>query len=861
MAVTEWAGLCRRSLLKRTIAGDFVAQVQRRDTLDKRALLTGLIACRQALCPPSDPLPPRYLDALFVSRLISPTDVLLVLVGRWNGSGRTKSQVAPYSADVATLQEMAIMVASSRLVPSEQQCRVCLALCSKWLAALVKAAGSTETGSISNLVETVGSLLATLAASKAGVELLSQMREEGKSAVTDVVGTAVQAVLNMFPTPSTQLLDRLGEVQKHITMFTQSDASSLRALQFQQNVPQLQMGASRAGTMALLQHLLSTGRTVDDNVVFDFLAGRHANDFSSMFLDIVYSSFQNLSLNTGLALQQCELYIRNRLPVLLETISQSSFETFPAESALRMAWSQLDLSSSILPHAHRFLHVCSLHNLISSDKAIELIGDEQVLVPFTKTLHTKDDLVNQLTGNQSKVSGLVEEMLTSEGNGVVIAQAIVEIIVAYSHNKDTHHLKDLANTFVKKPAAINALALFLRPAYWITPLCTLLDDWRWEDIHGESQPLYDEFGSILLLILITKRRLSHSDSELGIKGFAARYLDQEGVSKPVSQLTEEAHKQLGEWISAFYIAEGLGDDLTTSCSPHDFYTLVPTLVAQSVLAHQSGKLTTDALQAGMEYLLEPFLMPSLVSAITWAMAEKTEDSTVLSLFTKSTDNAVHQTIVSMTQAYHEFIFEKASKMSLQTVRTTVSAAVTSPATKLSLWNPVATFGSEAVLKTLLDVLLDFSGSNDFLYALDLIATLVCVSDLREALQVRHANIGPLLKRGDTLRAEATVHLYRRVEAYSSVLVAQDIPMNVISLPNVDAADGNANTMNDQDHGVDDIDQVLNESAAMNAMDGSIDAALQSGLEQDDPMDSFYIPDDNMDNMGLSNLDDLDLDMF
>ena len=57
--------------------------------------------------------------------------------------------------------------------------------------------------------------------------------------------------------------------------------------------------------------------------------------------------------------------------------------------------------------------------------------------------------------------------------------------MTYCQNKETHHLKDLANAIVRKPEAINALALFIRPSYWLSPLCSLLDEWRWDEIHGE----------------------------------------------------------------------------------------------------------------------------------------------------------------------------------------------------------------------------------------------------------------------------------------------------------------------------------------------------------------------------------------
>ena len=115
---------------------------------------------------------------------------------------------------------------------------------------------------------------------------------------------------------------------------------------------------------------------------------------------------------------------------------------------------------------------------------------------------------------------------------------------------------------------------------------------------GESQPVYEEFGSILLLVLASKRRLALTISELGMQeGFVARYLDQEGTE---IALSEESSKHLGDWIYAMYVAEGLSDEVTTTCSPQEFYLLVPSLLRQSILAFQKGKLNLDALKGGLD---------------------------------------------------------------------------------------------------------------------------------------------------------------------------------------------------------------------------------------------------------------------
>lgn len=233
------------------------------------------------------------------------------------------------------------------------------------------------------------------------------------------------------------------------------------------------------------------------------------------------------------------------------------------------------------------------------------------------------------------------------------------------------------------------------------------------------------------------------------------------------------------------------------------------------------------------------------------------------IFTKSTGNEVHQTILKMLQTPSEFSAQYAEKTTLQELSQAITLALTSPASGSGLFVATATktFGANAVLKVMLDVLLQHSGSGDLLFALDLIATLVCVGDLRDTLRLKHAGLGKLLKDRDTLTAEAVVHLYRRVEVYANVFVVQETNMDIISLPNMDTANVDTNADQNQEQQMDDIDQVLNDSAAMNAIEQNLEGVMDDPMghsDNMDNMDSFYLQDDNM---GLNNLDDLDLDMF
>ena len=456
------------------------------------------------------------------------------------------------------------------------------------------------------------------------------------------------------------------------------------------------------------------------------------------------------------------------------------------------------------------------------------------------------------------------------GSAASIAQAIVEIIMTYCQNKETHHLKDLTNAMTRKPETISALALFIRPSYWLSPLCAILDEWRWDEIHGESQPLYDEFGGILLFILVSKNRLSLTLSELGLTnqaGFLSKYMHHEGTEQALQDLSEDSQKHLGEWINALYITESLNDELTTACSPQDFYLFVPTLLRQSLLASQTGKLRPETLKGGLEFLLEPFLLPSLVSATAWLNSVSDSDARSLMhpIFTKCPASqeakTIHRTIMDMTGLASPFGFEVKASPKLSTLQANIMSFTSNPSTGGNITAAFRTatqcHGLEAAFNTLLDVLLHFSGTADFLSALDVTSVLVCIADrqLRDLLRIKHSGLGVMLKKQQRLQAEAIVHLYRRVEAYASVLMVQEMSVDqfaTLQLSNIDAVAANmevppATQETRGDEPMDDIDQMLNESAAM----GSMEQADASGLNMDD----FYMQDE------MENLDDLDLEMF
>lgn len=121
---------------------------------------------------------------------------------------------------------------------------------------------------------------------------------------------------------------------------------------------------------------------------------------------------------------------------------------------------------------------------------------------------------------------------------------------------------------------------------------------------GEYQPVYDEFGAILVLIMSFVYRYDLTFHDIGISHgtFIAQLIERGHHSLLPEEMTEEQGKHLGSWLKGLYDAdkEGLSNDVFASCRPQDFYLIVPTLFRQTVLACSSGVLTFESVKSGLE---------------------------------------------------------------------------------------------------------------------------------------------------------------------------------------------------------------------------------------------------------------------
>jgi mediator of RNA polymerase II transcription subunit 5 len=141
---------------------------------------------------------------------------------------------------------------------------------------------------------------------------------------------------------------------------------------------------------------------------------------------------------------------------------------------------------------------------------------------------------------------------------------------------------------------------------------------------GEYQPVYEEFGYILLLVLTIIYRYSFTALDLththapNNEAFIPQLLHQFTAAQRIETISSsDQHAQLGGWIKELFENEGISDGPMMACRPQEFYKLVPTIFSQSLLALERGVVDIGAVKDAFAFLLTPFLLPSVVSGLSW----------------------------------------------------------------------------------------------------------------------------------------------------------------------------------------------------------------------------------------------------
>ncbi|PGH29454.1 hypothetical protein GX50_07789 [[Emmonsia] crescens] len=653
-STAQWRTLLRRCLSQRTDASEFSGFVKlmlNRYFIPAKRLIDIILVSRSVTNVPWDPLIPLYVDTLhrlgcvktenILESLLAHSTVSQKRVPAQNGSATT-TPVSTLMTDYCIIHNATIAATSGHAPKTIADAANTFAALAKWILTLLSwnsthRPESDPAGSLTNspdtlaVFESLGILFAALVGTEKSVNALSASRSK---AWRNKLGQALAEYIPLCAGVSIPLRDRLEVLRKDFNLYGHDGEKSLEdtmmenvnisALQFESHVLDGSIINSRAGPYIYVNALLFGRPLVDDSMVVNYLNNRYGGDRMTLIEDLITAAFDVLS--NGMYRNESNRtmfifrsFLVNKLPPFFAEMCASSIDPIPMELCITRALSRIDPNAfpsfsemftmqgnSILSDVRQeFLFACALHKLIPEASIERLLGENPMqTLPVGGQLR-REDLVSQINNNPERAEQLINELESMEGNAGAIARAITEVMHSLCSRKETMTLKNICNSLSRRPLSLDVMLLFISPSTILQPLCALLDAWKWGEEQGESQPVYDEFGSILLLVLAFKHKYVLSHHDLGISNsdsFVLRLLQHGSSSQRLEDLDEKQKNNLGAWIAALFIAEGISDESMSSCSPQEFYFLVATLFSQSLAACETGKLEFETLKGGFELM-------------------------------------------------------------------------------------------------------------------------------------------------------------------------------------------------------------------------------------------------------------------
>ncbi|KAF2745715.1 Med5-domain-containing protein [Sporormia fimetaria CBS 119925] len=527
-----------------------------------------------------------------------------------------------------------------------------------------------QQSSISNR-DSLGILLVALIENAKVAELLRRDKaKDARKALSQALSSFIPFITQTSPAVATRLemLQKEHDLHDKSIAHLNGVAGSSAAL----DVAALQLNAvmdlpsinTRAGLYVFLNALLVGRPLTDDYTIINHLHARYKNEPQIMMTALITAAFDVLANasyrgESTQAMFSYKNFLINRVPVLLVQLAASIYTT-TAEICITQALSQID-ANAFPPFSQGFedmlggnnplsdtrldfLNACALHGLIATNTIERLLGEAPMQGP-PSSRYGKKQLLAQFKDKFESVNPYINELTALDGNAGAIAGAITEFLAHLCDAQMTMELKTICNLLSRKPENLDVLLQFTTPARLLRPLCQFLDEWRYEESQGEHQPVYDEFGSIFVLVLafIHRYELTENDLAIGRESFVAQLLQRGHRSIPQGELTEDQGKVLESWLRGLYDSdkEALGNEVFASGRPQDFYFIVPTLFHQTVMACSAEVLSLDTVKNGLEYLQDTFLLPSLVGGLSWMASHALEQT--------------HQDIEVMIQIFHKLV--------------------------------------------------------------------------------------------------------------------------------------------------------------------------------------------------------------
>lgn len=431
---------------------------------------------------------------------------------------------------------------------------------------------------------------------------------------------------------SLQLANRLEISQKQHDLYekltavngdaTESPNLEVAALQLEA-VMDLPAVNTRPGLYVFMNALLVARPLTDEFTIINYLQSRYKLEPQNMATDLITAAFDILAnamyrSEPTQVMFSLKSFLANGVPLLLSQLSAAIFPMTP-EICITQALSHVDQnafpafsqgfddimgnSNSLSDVRQDFLNACALHGLIPLNTIERLLGETPMQGP-PETKYEKKTILEQCKNNFDKVGNFIDELENLDGNAGAIVGAVTEFISHLCETQMTMYLKQISCMIFKKPQVMDVMLQFTSPASILRPLAQFLDNWHYDSDQGEYQPVYDEFGAILVLVMAFVYRYDLSYHDLGIARttIVARLIEHGSQSMLPSELSEEQGKALGSWLKGLYDSdkEGLSNDVFASCRPQDFYLIVPTFFHQTVLACSAGVLSFETVKGGLE---------------------------------------------------------------------------------------------------------------------------------------------------------------------------------------------------------------------------------------------------------------------
>ncbi|KAK6409073.1 hypothetical protein LTR81_016551 [Elasticomyces elasticus] len=438
---------------------------------------------------------------------------------------------------------------------------------------------------------------------------------------------------------------------------------------------------SRAGLYVWLNTCLCGRPATDDMNMLGYLQTRYNGDNQTLVVQLLHASFDVLTgaLLRGQPAHDVKVirsFICNKVPlllatlgsfmgsVMLETCIQTAFLSIAMDPIPPISAGSLEATEMLKRTRLEFLQACALHS-VTSENTIGLILQEPPLGMPKLTKYTKQGLLSQCTANIGRLEALTTELQGMQGNAGAVCLCIVELIGGLCASRDTMSLKTACNILIKHIRNMDIVMQYTRPDTLLLPLCMLLKDWVHDQDQSEFTPAYEEFASVLLFTLAVVHRYGLTSEDLGVAGMGNIVFDILGETPrgtSLSDLSPEQNQQLAKWLDGLFATDdqgetsGISDEVMRQCPPQAFYMLVPTLFEQSVMACKSGHLSLGTLKSGLELLLEPFLLPSLVGGLGWLVSHSWEDHNDVDILLQILDKLLRPSSSSTeTQAMHRAV--------------------------------------------------------------------------------------------------------------------------------------------------------------------------------------------------------------